>query len=227
MAKTGPKLDKDTEEIRCELIRLYLDQDHPAILRQLQDEVRQATNHIVRSRKDVKNAVIAYALRNGLVGPAPGFPEEPSLPKPQGPEDNSSVREAWAEFRKQKTAAVKSYGAWLNGVFKAVKGLPECEWRKDTYQDLRNLYGTLGSAVLFRDTHQRVTKTKRAKAKKRTDHVPLVFGNSPLVKTGEFYGSRRGVPWYNALITVPMERGLKPLKIMGRLRRPLPGTPIQ
>jgi putative transposase len=210
------------EEIRVELIRLYLNQEHPSILRQLQEEVRDVTNHIVRGRKDTKNACVAYALKNGLVGPAPSFPEEPKLPKPTSKEENREVKEAWDKFYSEQTKARTVYTKWLNGVFKAVKGIPECEWRKDDYKSLRSIYGRVGSAVLYRDTVKRVNATKRAKSKRSYQDSPLVFGNSPIVETGSFYGNRRGVPFYNALVKAP---GLPP--IQGRLRRPLPGKPIQ
>jgi transposase len=217
------------EEIRVELIRLYLDQHHPALLAQMQREVQSVTNHIVRGRRDVKNAAIAYAKRNNLVGEAPGFPEEPKLPKPQGLEDRSEVREAWSQYYLEQKSASVDYSRWLNQVFKAVKEIPSLAWRKDTYQDLQRIYGGsgFGNYALFRDTLKRVAGTKRAKFKKSHEDSPLVFGNSPLVETGEFYGTRRGVPWYNARVKVPMARGAQPMVILGRLRRPLPGKPIQ
>lgn len=150
------------EEIRTELIRLYLDQHHPAILRQLQSEVMAVTNHIVRSRRDVKDASIAYALRHGLVGPAPTFPRKPELPTPVTDAEKKAVKEAWSEFRSAEKKAGKEYSAWLTSVFRAAKGIPELGWRKDKYQDLRKIYGRQGSAVLYRDTVKRVNGTKSA-----------------------------------------------------------------
>lgn len=215
------------EEIRTEMVRLYLEQEHPALLNQMQYEVRGVTNHIVRSRRDVKDAVVAYAKRHGLCGEAPKFPQKPNLHKPQGPEDNVNIKEAWSEYDKVQKVAIQEYSKWLDQVFKSVKGIPECEWRKDTYQGLRSIYGRISSAVLIRDTTKRVMQTKHAKSKKPSDHVPLVFGNSSLIQTGEFYGTRRGVPWYDARVRVPMGKGIGELVILGRLRRPLPGKPIQ
>ncbi len=210
------------EEIRTEMIRLYLDQNHPAILRQLQSEVMAVTNHIVRSRRDVKEASIAYALRHGLVGPAPTFPRKPELPTPVTDEEKKAVKEAWAQFRAAEKKARKEHVAWVAAVLKAVKGIPELEWRKDKYQDLRRIYYRSGSAVLYRDTVKRVNGTKRAKPKNRVSECSLVWCNSEPVQTGSFYGTRRGAPFYNALVKVP---GVGP--ILGRLRRPLPGKPIQ
>lgn len=210
------------EEIRCELIRLYLNQRHPAILAQLQEEVRQVTNHIVRSRKDVKNARIAYARRHGLVAEPPAFPIEPVLPTPQNQEEKRIISEAWGNYRKDKKQVSKEYAKWLDTVDSVTKHLPGLQWRNDKYQILRNIYGRIGPAVLFRDTVSRVDNTKRAKAKKETDNIPLEFGNSEPVKTGSFYGDRRGKPFYNASVQVP---GVG--RILGRLRRPLPGKPIQ
>lgn len=211
------------EEIRTELVRLYLDQHHPPILVQLQEEVRQVTNHIVRGRRDTKDAVVAYCRRHGLVGEPPAFPDRPSLPRPQGPEDNKVVKEAWKAYDKAETDAKKAYAKWLDTAFKTVKDIPELSWRKDKYQTLRGIYKRIGDAVLYRDTTIRVNGTKRAKAKRRGDDgIPLVWGNSPLPETGEFYGTRRGVPFYNIKVKVP---GVGP--ILGRLRRPLPGRPIQ
>jgi transposase len=214
---------KENEEVRSELIRLYLDQEHPAILAQLQEEVRRVTNHIVRGRRDVKDACIAYARRHNLVDDPPAFPVQPSSPTPENDKEKNEVKEDWDQFYAAEKSAKKQYAKWLDSVFKAVKGIPELGWRKDKYQTLRNIYGQLGAAVLFRDTVKRVNKTKRAKPKKDYDHIPLEFGNSPLVETGQFYGNRRGIPFYNALVKVP---GIKK-PFLGRLRRPLPGRPIQ
>src|SRR5690606_41710933 len=107
------------EEIRCELIRLYLDQHHPAILFQFQDEVRQTTNHIVRSRKDVKDACIAYARRHGLVSDPPEFPVRPILPTPQTPEEKKAVSDTWSAYSKAEKLSHKEYAKWLDSVFKA------------------------------------------------------------------------------------------------------------
>src|SRR5690606_639289 len=82
--------------------------------------------------------------------------------------------------------------------------------------------GKIGPAVLFRDTVKRLAKTKGANQKRNFDNIPLEFANSMLVKTGSFYGDRRGKPFYNALVQVP---GLG--WIQGRLRRPLPGKQVQ
>jgi transposase len=217
----------DGYEIRSELIRLYLEQEHPAILFQLQDEVLNVTNHIVRSRKDVKNACIAYALRHNLVSQPPGFPVKPSLPTPQGPEDNKIVKAAWDEYYETEKLAAKDYKKWLDSVFKAVKGIPECNWRNDDYKTLRGIYQRIGDSVLYRDAVKRVNSTKGARPKKSGNWIPLVWANSSNLKssiqTGQFYGNRRGMPFYNALITVP---GIK-TPFLGRLRRPLPGKPVQ
>lgn len=53
-------------EIRCELIRLYPGQEDHRTIQQLQREIRNATNHIIRGRDDVKSARRIYALRNGI-----------------------------------------------------------------------------------------------------------------------------------------------------------------
>lgn len=210
------------EEIRVELVRLYLDQGHPAILDQLQEEVRQVTNHIVRSRRDVKDACIAYARRHGLVGEPPAFPVRPLLSTPQTEEEKKQVVESWKQFYSAEKEAKAQYAKWLDTVFKSVKDVPECSWRKDDYKILRSIYGRLGVAVLYRDTVKRVNGTKQAKSKGPSDWVPLVWANSPIIETGSFYGNRRGIPFYNARVKVP---GVGP--IVGRLRRPLPGKPIQ
>ena len=212
----------DGHEIRTELVRLYLDQPHPAILAQLQEEVRQVTNHIVRSRRDVKDACIAYARRHGLVGEPPAFPVRPSLPIPQTEGEKKQVSEDWKQFYAAEKEAKAQYAKWLDTVFKAVKDIPECSWRKDDYKALRSIYGRIGVAVLYRDTVKRVNGTKRAKSKGPGDWVPLVWANSQIIETGSFYGNRRGVPFYNALVKVPGVGA-----IVGRLRRPLPGKPIQ
>lgn len=211
------------EEIRTEMVRLYLDQHIPAILVQLQDEVRTVTNHIVRGRQDTKNAVVAYAKRHGLCGEAPKFPEKPNFPTPVTEEDKAKVKQAWAQYTKEEKASTKEYGKWLEGIFKIVKGIPECAWRQETYQDLRKLYGKIGSAHLFRECVSRVLSTKRAKPKKYRDaSIPLVWGNSRLIQTNGFYGTRRGIPFYNAKVNIP---GVG--YALGRLRRPLPGRPVQ
>ena len=210
------------EEIRVELIRLYLDPEHPKLLKQLQEEVQAVTNHIVRGRKDVKAARIAYARKHALVSDPPAFPEEPSLPKPQDKEANKAVKAAWDAYGKAYDLVSKEYSKWLNRVFEVTKDIKSLDWRKDSYKDLRQIYGRVGSAVLYRDTVKRVNATKRARAKKNSNQAPLVFGNSPLVETGSFYGDRRGSPFYNALVKAP---GIPP--ILGRLRRPLPGKQVQ
>jgi transposase len=208
-------------EIRVELIRLYPGQEDHKILCQLQEEVRACTNHIVRSREDVKSARKAFALKNGIGGPTPQMPETPKLPTPTTPEEKTLVREAWSTHRQQVKATWPEWAKWYKAVDAEIKDLSEMSWRKDTYQLLRQLYGDIANAVLFRDTVKRVAKTPRANYKRRSDHVPLVWGNSAPVETGSFYGERRGVPWYNALIRV------NGMSIPGRLRRPLPGKPVQ
>jgi hypothetical protein len=88
------------EVLRTELIKLSLEQWHPSYFAQLQEEVRQVTNHIVRGRQDVKNARIAYAKKHGLVGDPPMFPTKPILAKPESEEDKTAVKQAWQSFRK-------------------------------------------------------------------------------------------------------------------------------
>ncbi len=211
------------EQVRSELVRLYLDQEHPAILAQLQEEVRQVTNHIVRSRQDVKNAVVAYCRRNGLVGEPPVFPDKPSLPTPHTEEEKRQVEDSWKIYQKQEKTAGVEYGKWLKSCFSAVREVPECGWRDDSYQYLQSLYGNKGTAILFRDTVQRVSSTKQANYKKfGSENIPLFWGNSPIAETGSFYGYRRGNPFYNIKVKVP---GVGP--ILGRLRRPLPGRVVQ
>lgn len=221
MAFNRIKLQPD-EEIKSELIRLYLEDSHPSIFTQLQKEVGQVTNHIVRSRRDVKNACVAYAIRNKLVDSPPIFPIKPLLPSPLSDEDRLIISQAWKDYYKSEAEVKIKYAKWLKTVFTAVKAIPECAWRADSYQLLQRLYGKIGSAHLFRDTVSRVRDTKRAKAKSDFSKIPLFWGNSPLVETGSFYGDRRGKPFYNALVKVP---GVGPIK--GRLRRPLPGRPVQ
>ncbi len=221
MAFNRIKLQPD-EEVKSELIRLCLEHDHPSTFAQLQKEVGQVTNHIVRSRRDVKNACVAYAVRNKLVDSPPSFPDKPVLPSPKSTEDALNIDQAWKDYYKSETEVKVKYAKWLKGVFKAVRTIPECAWRADSYQLLQRLYGKIGSAHLFRDTVSRVRDTKRAKAKNDFSKVPLFWGNSPLVETGSFYGDRRGKPFYNVLVKVP---GVGPIK--GRLRRPLPGRPVQ
>lgn len=210
------------EEIRSEMVRLYLEPEQAAILRQLQSEVMAVTNHIVRSRRDVKDASIAYALRHGLVGPAPTFPRKPELPTPVTDEEKKAVKTAWSEFRTAEKKARKAHVAWVASVLKAVKNVPECKWRQDDYKVLRKIYGRIGSAVLYRDTVKRVMRTKGARPKKVGDRIPLEWANSPLPLTGEFYGDRRGQPFYNILVRITKFGCIK-----GRLRRPLPGKPVQ
>lgn len=217
----------DNEEIRTELVRLYLDQEHPAILAQLQEEVRQVTNHIVRSRRDVKEAAIAYCRRHGLVGDSPVFPHRPSYSTPHTDEEKKQVKETWKSFKLEQKKAAQKYTLWLDEVFAIAKGVPVLHWRQESYKSLRKIYGRIGSAVLFRDTVNRVMATKWAKHKKKGDHIPLVFANTPVIQTGSFWGNRRGIPFYNALIKLPIKPGNGRLMIKGRLRRPLPGKPIQ
>jgi transposase len=208
-------------EIRCELVRLYFEPEHPAILCQLQDEVRNVINHVVRSRKDVMGACKAYALKHGLVGEPPSFPDRPLLPTPKTSNDNKAVRLAW-DHRQNKEAKTE-YIKWLSGVLSAVKNVPECKWRNDSYQTIRKIYKRIGDSTLYRDTVNRIIRTKTTKRKKPGDWIPLIWGNAPnVIQTGEFYGNRRGTPFYNALIKIP---GIKK-KFLGRLRRPLPGKVI-
>jgi hypothetical protein len=210
-------------ELRVELIRLYPDAEAHATLRVLQDEVRNITNHIVRGREDVKNARKACAKREQLVGDAPVMPEPPNPPTPTTDEEKLAVKELWREH-KRACKDVLASGVWMKyykQIDAAVKGRPELDWRKDSYQDLRSIYGRLGNAVLYRDTVKRVMRTKRANYKRRNDPAPLVWGNAPLVETGGFYGERRGAPWYNARIKV------NGMVLLGRLRRPIPGKQVQ
>lgn len=209
------------EEIRVELIRIYPDQEAHRKLPVLKEEVRRVTNHIVRSREDVKNARRAYVIRHGLVGPPPVMPQKPQLPTPVTNEDKQAVKQAWRDHKRACKEMGPAWVKWYQEVAKAVKDLPELEWRKDSYQRLRSLYGNQGAAVLHRDTVKRVSKTKGANYKRANDHVPLVWGNAPLVETGAYYGERRGAPWYNARIKV------NGMVILGRLRRPLPGKQVQ
>ena len=213
---------KPNEEVRSELIRLCLDPEHPAIFAKLQEEVRQITNHIIRSRRDVKDACVAYARRNGLVEEPPVFPTRPQLPKPETPEQKKQTSEIWNQFFCDEKQVKIEYAKWLDTVFKAVKGLDSCSWRNDNYQAIRNMYSLTGSSALLRDTVERVRKTKRGKIKKLSDNLPLVWGNTEPVWTGSFYGDRRGTAFYDALVHVP---GVG--RIKGRLRRPLPGRPVQ
>lgn len=212
----------ETHEIRVELIRLYPSAEDHAKIRQLQSEVRAVINHIVRSREDVARARYAYAKRNGLIACEP--PSEiprPCLSEPTTAEEKQAVKQAWKEYKAAKKAQGPLWAKWFAEVRKAVPSLPELDWRKDKYQQLRQIYGKLSSAVLLRDVCQRLAKTKGANYKGRNDWVPLVWGNGDALKTGSFYGLRRNVPWYNALITV------NGMKIPGRLRRPMPGKVVQ
>lgn len=210
------------EEIRCELIRLYPDAEQHALIRQMQEEVMNVTNHIIRSRKDVKNARIAYALRNGLIGPAPVFPEQPALPKPETDEAKAEVKAAWAAYRKAENAAGKEYAAWMDAVMKICDGIPSLAWRDDSEQILRSIYSRGSAARVFREVRTRVVNTKLARPKRRLEDCPIVFRDKACVTTGSFYGDRRGSPFYNALVKAP---GIPP--IPGRLRRPLPGKQVQ
>lgn len=208
-------------EIRVELIRLYPEQEHHAILRQLQDEVRSGTNYVIKCRKDTKDAILARAERLGLVPQRPEMLPRPSLATPETDEEKQAVKAAWDQYRVDSKASATVYAKWMDAAFKSVKDLPECSWRKHTYQQIRGFFGYLGSAVLFRDALKRVSKTKRAQFKKPTDHVPLVWGNGDVLKTGDVYGYRRGQPFYDALVTI------QGMKIPGRLRRPIPGRVVQ
>lgn len=208
-------------EIRGELIKLYPDTQTWQTLSRLKEEVRNVTNHIVSGREHVKNARKAYALKQGLVGPPPTMPDKPYLPTPVTDEEKSVVKAAYQEYKKHVKAVGPEWIKWYKQVDAALKDRPEFDWRKDTYQQLRKIYCQLSNAVLIRDTVKRVSKTKSANYKRRTDHVPLVWGNGDAVKVGRFFGTRRGVPWYNAMIQV------NGMSILGRLRRPLPGRLIQ
>lgn len=208
-------------EIRVELVRLYPDQQDHRILKQLQREVMDCTNHIIRSRKDVISARKAYAIKHGIGGTPPALSTPPYLPKPTTPEEKSIVRQAWKEYNQLLKATRAEWSVWYKAVENILKDMPEMSWRDDDYKSLRKMYGNLSYAVLFRDTFKRVITTPHANYKRDLDHVPLVWRNSSVLKTGDFYGDRRGIPWYDALVKV------NGMSIPGRLRRPLPGKPVQ
>ncbi len=220
------KLQPD-EEIRSELIKLSLEQWHTVALRQREDEMRQIINHVVRSRQDVKNARIAHAIRHRLVTDPPACPTAPTLTTPKTSEDNKKIKEAWDEFYLLKASWRKEYREWLNLVIEATKNIPELAWRSDSYQTLRSIYCIESDATLCRDILKRMNRIKGANYKKQSDPVTLIWQNDAYVSTGEFYGDRRGVPYYNALVRIPVPRGSRPIFIKGRLRRPLPGKQIQ
>jgi transposase len=211
----------DGHQFVVELIRIYPDSETHAKLRAMKEEVRHVWNECVREREHVKQARTQVVLKNNLVPiPPPQMPTRPSLPRPETEDQKQQVRQAWKEYRNTCQDKFSEWSTWYKLADKAVKDMPELSWRNTPYQHFRSS-SAVGNAVLFRDTVKRFRGTKRAQFKREHDHVPLVWCNSPKVKTGTFYGLRRGVPWYDALVSV------NGMRIPGRLRRPLPGKQVQ
>lgn len=215
---------KEGYEVRGMMIRLYPDREQILALESLQADCKRAWNWLCSQSKEVWEARKAYAVRNGLVPPAPVPPCYERM-------SSDDAKEAKKEFGSRCRE-------WSSLVHAATKGVPACGYRK--LSDQQQHFGTkwdyqlLTKVIEWRfgeeepDTRRikpaaavlqalvknfltKIPGQRSKKHKKASDPMPLGVKSGKCFALGQFGSRGKNPTFYNCQVA------FNGLKIRGRL----------